>query len=475
MDSHRRHVLGVLGSGLGVGLAGCLSRAEADGSGRPGSVADAGSQQAVASDVAGGDGDSDLARTTDRIMDELAWFATEYTDAIRAYRAAGEDVLEVVREVGATVPLTPADVDRLDGEFDRPAIDQGWPYDYDTAVSWDEDERLWRYIDVDWPDPDPDAAGEPPLTDEDLERLREVTHAFAETFEAELEPHFHGAKKERAFADEAIEVLERFTEYEDTAMVVAGLLRLYHHYDTLTGAEYVEEHLSSDPIQNRLIEFLTPAGVDTSLPVLYEVAYDGQTSQSHSAFAYGRDIDDSLPRDLKAADPMSSIDGATPDPSPITLSEAVSPLEARDSLVDSAFLLSNLWTPFDRSDRYYPAELEAQGIVVHRYEDEGAAETAFDRISTDLGTYLGDVSFGSGSTNRWNRIRYGFNGEPWYTAGRRTGRHVLIVAPAKRPFEHRQADINRRPSLFDDGTAEWKAPLAVSWIWSVADGLPFSL
>lgn len=476
MDRQRRAVLSLLGAGLGAGTAGCLGRAQEDDRYHPApdsgtreqlrqvdddSVSEA--EEASAASEAGSAADR-LAERTDRIMDELAWFATDYHRALETYVEAGEQAMAVVREVAETVPLTPEDVRRLDGGFDRPAIDRGWPYDYDTAVSWEDDEKLWRYVPIDWRDPDPAAADEPPLSDADLDRLADAAIAFAETFERAWDPHFHGARKEAAFAEEAMEVLERFTDYGDRAMVVAGLLRLYRHYRTMIGPGYVVEHLSNDPIRNRLVEYLGPSHVGSELPALYEVDYVGR--RDHAAFAHSRSIDDEHVAALNEAEPTSSIDGATFDDTSVTLQDVVSPLEVHRNRVDAAFVVVNFWVPTGDESRYYPAELEAQGIAVQRFEDETSAESASRRIAAEKGSVVDELTFGDGPDGAWKAFRYEFEGERWYTAVRRVGSHVLIAGPSRRPFEHRPDGIDGRPDVFDDETPEWKAPFVLAWIWS---------
>lgn len=449
--TRRRTVLGLLGSALGAGTAGCLGRAqEAIGSESPNQDSEhttAGHDDEAAAAAQSTD-DEDLAEATDRIMDELAWFANDYPVALREYRAAGEDLLDTVREVGESVPLTRGDVDRLDGRVDRPRIDQGWPYD----VWWDDDERLWRYVPIEWDDPDPDADREPPIDVSALDRLRDATDAFADTIETEFEPHFLGAKKERRFGHETIDEMERFADRDDAAMVIAGLVRLYRHYETVIGRRYINEHLSNDPIENRLTEFLEAPDHDVGTPPLFEVDYRGQNGLV--AFAHPSTVGTARRNELYRADPVQTIDGSTWRADEIALQDAVDGLSVGDGRVDSCYLVVNRWDRVDTAG-YYSERLPSGTIFVQRYGDATASEAATESLLGRDGVAVVDPETGVGEWNGWTPIRFRFESEPWYGLLRVAGRHVLAAGIARRPFEHRTQEI-----IGED----WEIPLELAWI-----------
>ncbi len=469
MDNQRRVFLQALGAGLGLASAGCLARGPTqqapDGRGnetRQGTTQPAETTAAqttvseqpeadAADRAANAEEAPQLAATTERIMDEMAWFADEYSNALEAYKEAGDAVTSAVSEVGEMVPLTDQDVRRLDGEIDRPRMDQGWPWD----IWWEKGEKRWRRVPIDWQDPSEEQSDERPLAAPAIERLRDETQTFADTFEAEFEPHFTGAKKERRFATDTIDTIATFSERNDTAMVVAGLVRLYQHYQTITGAAYVNANLSDDPIRNRLAEYLAAPGVgNASVPPLFEFEYRGQST--HAAFAHARSVSDDRAEALYQAEPAMTIDGSARVADGVTLQDAVDALEVSAGRVDRCYLIVSEWK--NKGSGYYSAQLPSQTVFVQRYGDVKTAAAAKQRLFERNGVTRAEsssVQIGDGESLPWDSLFFQHDGETWYAAFRRIGRHLVIVGVARRPLEHRGGE---------DANREWTAPLELSWI-----------
>ncbi|MFD1585448.1 hypothetical protein ACFR9U_00515 [Halorientalis brevis] len=473
MDDQRRLFLRALGAGLGLGSAGCLTRGPTERTPdaevvttravtdqpveeTPETVTTEPSEPDVDEQAEVTEAEARLAETTDRIMDELAWFATEYPNAIEAYKEAGDEVTSAVSEVGETVPLTEQDVRRLDGEIDRPQMDQGWPWN----IWWEKGEKRWRRIDVDWQEPSEDQSDETPLAASDVERLRDETQAFADTFEAEFDPHFTGGKKERQFSKNTIDVIKRFNDLGDRAMVVAGLVRLFEHYEAVVSAAYVQKNLSNDPIQNRLADYMVSDADTIPAPPLFEVEYH-QGQLGHTAFVNQQSVGTERTEALYQAKPTATIDGSNLESGQLRLQDVVEELEVGTSRVDRCYCIVSAWVDLD--EKYYSSELPSQSVFVQRYRDADAAGTAHERLLDRDGVSRIDgteIVLGDGDGTTWEPIIFPFRSESWYALSKRSGRNLLIAAVSRRPFEHRDGE--------SEGSLLQRV-LGLSWLRSAPD------
>lgn len=456
MAPKRRTVLRLLGLGAGLGTTGATGRELLS---QPGesteesadesvdrSVDESGNQQSQQSQEDNTETlQSPLAARTTDIMNELAWFATEYDEAIEAYRTAAADVKQTATEEGERIQLTDTDVARLDGEIDRPRLDQGWPYD----IWWDEGERRWRYVDIDWQRPRDEVTDERPLSDAGLSALRDTTGSFIDTFESELSPRFTGLPQERAFAVGTIETIAEFNNRGDTAMVVAGLVRLYQHYEAIDSVSHVESSLSDDPIRNRLARYLRssePGGT----PPLFEVDYRRGRADRHTAYVYADTVRQRRRSELYDSIPLESIDGSTGGDGGIRLQNVLGALKYETDRLDRCFVLVSEWNR--PSDGYYSEVLPSQSVFVQRYAGATAAGEARAALFDRSGVAEVDERFPIDGGEQWTPIRFPFRGAPWNAALRQAGSHVLVAGVARRPFRHR----NR----------EWVDPLKLSWLQS---------
>ena len=454
MGQRRRHVLKLVGACVGLSAVGSARDGQHSPPAQSGlsetrqSVSsDTGTQQQTAdssqSDAADGR-NAGLASRTEAVLDELSWFASEYDDAIAAFRGAADDVLTAVSDHGESIQLSDTVVDRLDGDIDQPRLDRGWPYD----IWWDEGERRWRYVDIDWQPPTDEVTDETPLSESAVEDLRAETDAFVDTFEAELDPHFPGLAKEESFATDTMDTIAEFNDRGDIAMVVAGLVRLYEHYAALSSPAYVEDSLSNRPIRNRLADYLnSPAS--TSGTALFEVDYRGG-SDTHSAFVYDSSVGSARRDELNRGEPLATIDGATGGRGGTRLQNVVSELSVATDRVDRCYVLVNEWER--PGDSYYSEALTSQPMFVQRYESAAAASDVYDRLlnRSDINRAATDVRLGDSDTEPWTGVYFPHQGQPWSGAMRQVGRHLLVAGVARRPLEQRDGD--------------WTEPLELAWI-----------
>ncbi|WP_418286556.1 hypothetical protein [Halorubrum sp. DTA46] len=143
-----------------------------------------------------------LATATRRVVDDAAWFATEYPDAVATYRAA-------MRRVVAEIDAVRAEVDEADA-----------------------------------------------VTVELAERLADEGETAAERAGNALEPHFRPRSRIRSRTERHVEPLRTFAPRDDIDRFLEELSRMRRGFAGMATATYVEEAFSRDPIHNRLLDRL---------------------------------------------------------------------------------------------------------------------------------------------------------------------------------------------------------------------------
>lgn len=523
MDRRRRNVLYVVGASAGVGILGGMGQAVGDLSPPDGNQ----DVQQLQDNEEADDDEPDpateaLVAATDDVMDELRWFCIEYPDAIAAYRAAGNKLLDTVRAIGESVPLSVQDVRRLEAGFDRgyryngqrieahehpsdadqwphdrgfrnrpdapsverPEVDGGWPYDlWDWGEDEDGDEAppvYWRDVSIEWPEPDPDLSDAerygPPLREDDIADLRDQVANFAETIREELHPQFEDARidddEDRTFAraeewfgENTIDKIERFNEMGDTPVVVLGLQRLVIRYVNRINDWFVDNFLSRDPIHNRLNDYL--AGPQDDFPALWEIDYR-TTGCDFRAYAWDDDDVGEAREDelIRGSQPLNSFDGGIHDPIDLTVQDVVEPLAVEEDRHDHAYLLVNEWRR--RAGDYYSVALISQPLFVQRFTSPEAAADAREEILDQ--DYVGidpgvDVELGERDLDtEWEPVHFPHEGEVWYAPLLQAGEYLFAVAPSKRPLDRRDEEL-----LLDDWEPaldwQWTDPLEYAWVW----------
>ena len=214
MQRTRRTLLGV-GAAL-VGTAGCLGAGGVEYPDAPESVGAPGDADASGDDPPE-DGPPDespdtddeapprnpaLAAATRDVVDDAVWFATEYPDAVAAYRDAIAEAVSTVRSI-------------------RTAIDE-----------------------------------EATVTSEQVDAVATATETAIDRAADALEPHFSPEPRIRARTDRHLETLRTVAPRDDVDRVLEELDRLRAQLASVGTDTYVEAEFSRDPIHNRLFRRL---------------------------------------------------------------------------------------------------------------------------------------------------------------------------------------------------------------------------
>lgn len=147
---------------------------------------------------------------TDRVYEELTWFATRYRPAVDRYRSTAERARSLIVTLERQSSVSESDVERLRGLLDR------------------VEELLYE----------------------------------------ELVPHFDAEPTVRSFNDEHLERIATFRERRDWDGVKRVLGEMEERYRTLTSDRYVEATFPVDPIRGPFARLLTADGATTGTAVL---------------------------------------------------------------------------------------------------------------------------------------------------------------------------------------------------------------
>lgn len=143
-----------------------------------------------------------LATATRRVVDDAAWFATEYPAAVQTYRSA---IRDLVSEIDAVRTAVESDGAATDGMVDR---------------------------------------------------LDDASQTAANRAAAALEPYFRVHSRIISRAERHIEGLHRFAPRDDVDRFLEELGRMRREFAAVGTATYVREAFSRDPIHNRLLSRL---------------------------------------------------------------------------------------------------------------------------------------------------------------------------------------------------------------------------
>lgn len=402
MPAERRDVLRLCGVGLVGTVAGCLDAegVHIDGTGdtstpeptpEPTPDAEPDAPEPLEGPV------GDLAEATRRVIDEAAWFGTEYDDAIEEYTAALDRAIETVFQLENTTSITDGDVDRLE----------------------------------------------------------EVMAHVERTVETHIEPHFRLRRRIEQRNERAITRVERFGERGDRPAVNDELESLRGFYERFRGLIFRQRNLSRDPIRNRLVTFMSVDGTDVDdedddvHDTLFEFRYlnpvrfvDGRRALNGYRFRTRVHTEQAItdrndPRIL--GDPASSPAGSTRWPPTYTFPERFAPVAVAEDRVDELEVVINDWSEYDGSPRgVYTDRFRSWPVYLQRYEDREAAAAARSALldgpvflEADRGTSLGALA--------WAQARYRLDGHVMYALFKQFGEFVVVVAPARTPIEDRHA------------------------------------
>lgn len=382
MQRTRRGLLGT-GVGLAAGLAGCLGVQGVE-------YPDAAPAETPPESEDRGDADDDpesdvddeqvsdpepvvneaLAAATRRVVDDAVWFATEYSDAVAAYRAAVGDLL---------------------GEIDavRSAAD-----------------------------------GDAAVTVAMVDRLSDAVEATADRAAEALEPHFYPEAQIRGRGRPHVETLRRVAPRNDVDRFLEEVDRMRRAYSGMDSRRYVAEAFSRNPVHNRLFDrLLYPLPEDdddrrevrgTAFVELALASRDFATfgyepyEEGRAARIYGDPFPSDRRRELRAR---------------------LGPVPRAEDRTEELFVA--FASRPDESFSGWPYELDGTPVYVQRYPD---AATASDRLeavladaptegrapidpdATAAGSDLSGGESGDGPA-RWHRLyhdaargeRYGFD------------------------------------------------------------------
>ena len=339
----------------------------------------------------------DLAEATRHVIDEAAWFAMEYDDAIDEYTGALDRAIETVLQLENTTSITEADIDRLEG----------------------------------------------------------VMNHVEGTVGTYIEPHFRLRRRIEHRNERAIARVERFGERGDRPAVTDELESLRGFYERLRGLRFRQRELSRSPIRNRLVTFMAADGTDTDdedddvHDTLFEFRYlnptrfiDGRRALNGYRFrarAHTERATASRGEPRVLGDPASSGAGSTRWSPTYTFAERFAPVTVEEDRVDALEVVINDWSEYNGSPQgVYTDRFRSWPVYVQRYEDREMAAAARSSLldgpvflEPDRGASLGAVD--------WAQARYRLDGEVMYALFRQFAEFVVVVAPARTPVEDRYA------------------------------------
>jgi hypothetical protein len=364
--------------------------------------------------------DSRLVRDTERVFDEVEWFATEYSVVVQRH-------LSVAGRI------------------------------HDTLL------KLRR---------------SPALAESDIRRVERATGAYHESLYDQVAPHFPTSRVDDVVRQSRnhVATIRRFSERGDTDRAEQEVSALATLYDRLSTRSLFERRFPSFPVGDPLISYLTRDSYSASTPLLFVVSYPGQTYTT-VARAEGswevrsRRVSDITDRDLRSFFERETVlfGGVDTDTgrtgrlflnvhlnagrvrhTPLYVQRFESDQRATDaysSLVGSSVFVEE---PFDMGRTtwqrafYYqeiPVEYPRNGYVVYDpdgnvvYDEDGDVRRDTDRMTIyDVG---GDR-------------RYDEDGDIVYSYLTKIGRYVLAAAPSLTAWEERP-----------DGTDD---PLRQTWL-----------
>jgi hypothetical protein len=386
----------LLGTATALGLAGCLSSGGSNVSypetvtRTPGdtdaALADAEPAPSVGDDEAVQQTEPSvpnrqLAAEVGRVYGEIGWFATDYDDAIHAYRRALGNAMATVERV------------RDAAEFDA--------------------NRLGS--------------------------VRRGTDRAVATAEAELGGHFGIPGQMREEIDRHVTTIRRFADRGDLDRVDEELERLYDYLRGIRSEHFVRRVLSARQVDATLYRSLHDGTVDRdddddddddddeADPGLFEVHH----STGYSGYAYAG------PRYIER-DPFDDAPGDDINPGRELLARQRRQFEAAGETTGRtgfAYVVSYaIPDEEDQPTALQPLEYPATSLFVQQYDDVAAADEAVGTLLDTSVSQEGTYSFGR---DRWRQVYYQGGGDVIYAYLIQAGPFVVVAAPSEVAWEER--------------------------------------
>lgn len=385
MPPSRRQVLRISVLGTGITLSGCTSgsnvvypsteAADEESDRTDSSEIDQRSESSAESDTETRNPQQStaehrrLADETDRIFEELRWFETRYSNAVSTYQQALKDAT--------------ADVQYLRGEIN-------------PANSYEAN----------------------------LDEIQQIEDSVSEILEgvtADFEPHYtdHAgiANATRSYFRRAT----LFTDRRDYVRVDEELRQLADYYHSRALPESIEDRYPSDPIANRLYDWVM---VNQELrPLLFSFQYTPDGFGAYVANDGALNIVGE-PVDVHAKSRIDELFAPfdAPELRRRTVYTEIQPIEA----------LTPVDNGLERSDT------ETIALKIQQFPDSDDAETAYSDILSDK--WVEDEE--RWAPEPWHQVYYRRDGRTIYAYSIRAGRYIFSLAPSRTPWEERD-DWNR--------------------------------
>lgn len=327
-----------------------------------------------------------LAARTGAVVSEVRWFAREYPDAMERYREALDRGQETALELADQAEVTLAEATTFEDELSAVADDVADAVAPHFGIHNEIDDRLAAY----------------------------------------------GAR------------VKRFARRGDEDRVEEEL-RLAANYADGVGSEvFVDESLSRDPINNRLVRLLRNGSFQPARPLLYQIEY---LTSGFRAYAF-------VTRHPRSPAPYELDRPPLTDGERDAVLRAFDPLRVgRDRRDETLIAITSgratREEPFGTTD---PSVGRDRTVYVQRYESRGAARRA---AAVALGR-VGIDEFADGATtvgdSQWDRIYYRVGGDTFYAYLTRAGPHLLVTGGSEVAWEERTGwgETHRRTWLAGD-------------------------
>ena len=440
MDSSRRRLL-VLTSSLTLpALTGCLGFG--DSSDEDSASDDSGGNSGGGNDDSGGEPTqtpttetatatpeppNEFLERTRTVMDEIAWFGTEYEGTRRRFLLAVKPVQETVARL--------------------------------------------RELNT--------------MTESDVAELQSKTEALGTFVAEELVPHFEVERRLRNGNNTFVRGFAAAVEQDDTAAQQDALSRLAVFYKRVTAESYIDRNLSVQPIEAPLHEELQSGGGtkmifglnypdgDNFLTQTFSDEYSDRTRESarphvhtfqtgqqvvaHAhTYSAGHDITDHAnerPDGYLYAFSEGSVDIledtkawrerlADYEPKYTNVFDAV---VAREGRVDHAYVMANTYVTKTDSEKQFGSK----PIFVQRFEDEEAAVVAQQTL---LSTTLVEEGVTTLAGREWTKVFYDYDGPNLYANLLQVGEFILATGVSPKPHRDRQE------------SDQWPVQLKGSWL-----------
>lgn len=405
MDSSRRDLLRLCGTFCGVGLAGCSSQDDsisyptdeptgtptATGTSPPTSERPTTEPPETTEEPTETEPEpsptpvahEDLAIRTETILQEIDWFATEYDDAIADYRSAINRLLRAIEQI-------------------RESAD---------------------------------------ISAHDLERLHSGTETVAKVTQQGIAPHFEVPNRLLTAENDFYRTVEKFADRGDWDRADEELSEMHTYYHMRQREYVIDEELSNDPIQGRLLAALTADSISKELrqrhnvhadvdPALFEVYHP---KSRYDEFAYSKQD--------------TGVYGYAIDKYDRAKFGQLSELQEKTERTDSAYVVADLRSR--RQPKRWTHELPDDVISLQGYVSVDAASRAVDRLLEASVSQEGTETLGG---RPWKRVYYYYDGDITYAYLLQAGRFLLSASPSRTAWEERPE--------------HWTDPLKLTWLWS---------